>query len=260
MRFLPSRRPSDAWWPKPAWCSEEDWWWWWWLWWWWWWTKGPSDSVESLLFITTLMRLMDSAGLPDGGPRGEGPEEEPPAGPPLGSAFRLRELVRTVGPQFSPMLWTPLCVAAEESAGEPWWWVLPELPGALPQFFLKEAEVAEEEELAFDEGESEAGPWDEARKELFFLFFPELKLALLLVLLIPAAPPKELGVTGVEEEPDELSRGLKDAALPAPPPPEEEEERDLNARTETGGGARGEEEWAEGICGDEDTCRACVAP
>lgn len=59
--------------------------------------------MESLLFITTLMRLMDSAGLPEGGPRAGGPEE-PPVEPPEESAFRLRELVRTVGPQFSPTL------------------------------------------------------------------------------------------------------------------------------------------------------------
>lgn len=33
-----------------------------------WWTNGPSESVESLLFTITLMRLMDSVGLPPGGP------------------------------------------------------------------------------------------------------------------------------------------------------------------------------------------------
>lgn len=33
-----------------------------------WWTNGPSESVESLLFTITLMRLMDSMGLPPGGP------------------------------------------------------------------------------------------------------------------------------------------------------------------------------------------------
>lgn len=92
-RFLPSRRPSEEWWPKEVWCSDEDWWW----------TKGPKERVESLLFMTTLMRLMDSAGLPEGGPRADGPEE-PPAEPPEGSALRLRELVRTVGPQLSPTL------------------------------------------------------------------------------------------------------------------------------------------------------------
>ena len=70
--------------------------------------------------MTTLILLMDSAGLPEGGPRAEGPGA--PADPPEGSAFRLRELVRTVGPQFSPTLWTPLC--DEEEAGgasEAWW-------------------------------------------------------------------------------------------------------------------------------------------
>lgn len=99
MRFFPSRRPSEEWWLKLVWWSDEDEDWWW--------TNGPRERVESLLFITTLMRLMDSAGLPDGGPRAGGPEE-PPAEPPEGSALRLRELVRTVGPQLSPTLWTPL--------------------------------------------------------------------------------------------------------------------------------------------------------
>lgn len=93
LRFLPSRRPSEGWWLKLVWWSDEDWWC----------TKGPRERVESLLFITTLMRLMDSAGLPEGGPRAGGPEELP-ADPPEGSALRLSELVRTVGPQFSPTL------------------------------------------------------------------------------------------------------------------------------------------------------------
>lgn len=39
------------------------------------------------------------------------------------------------------------------------------------------------------------------------------------------------------------------------------EERDLSARPEARDGVEEEEdEWAEGICGDEDTCRACVMP
>lgn len=116
---MPSSRPSAAWWPKAAaaaWWSDEDEDWWW--------TKGPRESVESLLFITTLMRLMDSAGLPEGGPRPGGPEE-PPAGPPGGSALRLSELVRTVGPQLSPTLWTPTWEEDndddEGGPSEPWW-------------------------------------------------------------------------------------------------------------------------------------------
>ena len=79
LRFLPSRRASG--WPKVPCCccplSPP------------WWTKGPRESVESLLFITTLMRLMDSAGLAEGGPRAEG------------SCRRLSPLVRP-GVQFSP--------------------------------------------------------------------------------------------------------------------------------------------------------------
>lgn len=115
LRFLPSRRPSE-WWLKLVWWSEEDrdgWW-----------TKGPRDRVESLLFITTLMRLMDSAGLPEGGPLAGGPEE-PPADPPVDSALRLSELVRTVGPQLSPTLWTPVWEEdnndEDEGPNEPWW-------------------------------------------------------------------------------------------------------------------------------------------
>lgn len=110
--------------------------------------------------------------------------------------------------------------------------------------------------MALEEEDSE-GPWDEERRELFFLFFPELKLVLLLLLLAPLLPPPvELGMTGVEE----ISLGLKDdddlVVLLL-------EERDLSARPEAREGAEDEEdedEWAEGICGDEDTCRACVMP
>lgn len=47
--------------------------------------------MESLLFITTLMRLMDSAGLPEGGPR------------PTDSCFKLKELALP-GVQFTPTL------------------------------------------------------------------------------------------------------------------------------------------------------------
>lgn len=130
--------------------------------------------------------------------------------------------------------------------------MLPELP-TFAQFFLKE----EEEKLALEDS---VEPWDEERIELFFLFFPELKLVPLLVLLAPVLPPLvALGMT-VMEEPDELSLGLKDdddlvVLLP--------EERDLGTRPEVREGAEEEEDedkWAEGICGDEDTCRACVVP
>lgn len=80
--------------------------------------------MESLLFITTLMRLIDSAGLPEGGPRACGPEE-PPAEPPEASALRLSELVRAVGPQVSPTLWTPLwdddSDDEDEEPNELWW-------------------------------------------------------------------------------------------------------------------------------------------
>lgn len=106
--------------------------------------------------------------------------------------------------------------------------------------------------MALEEEDSE-GPWDEARIELFFLFFPEPKLVLLLLLLAPLL----LGMTGVEE-PEEISLGLKDdddlVVLLL-------EERDLRARPEAREGAEEDEDkWAEGICGDEDTCRACVMP
>lgn len=112
--------------------------------------------------------------------------------------------------------------------------------------------------MGLEEEESEE-PWDEERRELFFLFFPELKLVLLLLLLAPMLhPPVELGMTGVDGL-GETSLGLKD---------EDDlvvvllEERDLSARPEAWEGAEeeDEDEWAEGICGDEDTCRACVLP
>lgn len=114
--------------------------------------------------------------------------------------------------------------------------------------------------MALEEDDSEE-LWDEDRMELIFLFFPELKLVLLLLLLAPLLPPPvELGMTGVEE-PEEISLGLKDdddlvVLLLL-------EERDLSARPEAREGVEEEEdedEWAEGICGDEDTCRACVVP
>lgn len=112
--------------------------------------------------------------------------------------------------------------------------------------------------MALEEEDSE-GPWEEDRMELFFLFFPEPKPVLLLLLLAPLLPPPvEFGVTGVEE----ISLGLKEdddlvVLLLL------EEERDFSARPEAREGADEEEdedEWAEGICGDEDTCRACVMP
>lgn len=68
-------------------------------------------------------------------------------------------------------------------------------------------------------------------------------------------------MTGAEE-PAEISLGLTDndlvvlllLLL---------EGRDFGARPEASEGAKGEvdeDKWAEGICGDEDTCRACVVP
>lgn len=71
-------------------------------------------------------------------------------------------------------------------------------------------------------------------------------------------PLVEFGMTDVEE-PEDISFGLKDdddlVVLLL-------EERDLSARPEAREGAdeEEEEEWAKGICGDEDTCRACVMP
>lgn len=84
---------------------------------------------------------------------------------------------------------------------------------------------------------------------------------LLLLALVPLPPPPvEFGTTDAEE-PEDKSFGLKDdedlVALLL-------EERDLSARPEAGEGAdekeEEEEEWTKGICGDEDTCRACVMP
>lgn len=99
-------------------------------------------------------------------------------------------------------------------------------------------------------------PWDEVKRELFFLFFPELELVLLLLLLAPLLPPPVgLGVTGAVE-PEGMSLGLNDADLVVLLL----DERDLSERPEARCGAEEEDEWAEGNCGDEDTCRACVEP
>ena len=85
---------------------------------------------------------------------------------------------------------------------------------------------------------------------------------LLLLALVPLPPPPvEFGKTDAVE-PKDKSFGLKDdddlVVLLL-------EERDLSARPEAGEGAdekeeEEEEEWTKGICGDEDTCRACVMP
>lgn len=89
--------------------------------------------MESLLFITTLMRLMDSAGLPDGGPR------------PVESCFKLRELALP-GVQFNPTLYTPLWDDDDDEGVEASevWYVLPGLPEFTAQFFLKEEDDSEE--------------------------------------------------------------------------------------------------------------------
>lgn len=97
-------------------------------------------------------------------------------------------------------------------------------------------------------------PWDEVKRELFFLFFPELELVLLLLLLAPLLPPP-VGLGATEAVEPGGSLGLKDADLVVLLL----EERDLSERPEARCGAE-EDEWAEGNCGDEDTCRACVEP
>lgn len=133
--------------------------------------------------------------------------------------------------------------------------MLPELL-TFAQFFLN---GEEEEKAALEEEDSEEA-WDEDSIELFFLFFPELKLLLLLLVFVPVLPPlMEFGMADVEE-PEEVSLGLKDdddlvVLLLL-------EDRDLSARPEAKEGAEEEDEdkWVEGICGDEDTCRACVVP
>lgn len=81
----------------------------------------------------------------------------------------------------------------------------------------------------------------------------------------PALPPLVEFDTAGAEEPEESSLGLKD---------EEDDlvaalqlllldERDFSARLEASEAAEedeDEEKWAEGICGNEDTCLACVVP
>lgn len=137
--------------------------------------------------------------------------------------------------------------------------MLPELP-TFAQFFLKEDDD-DEGKLALEAEDSEE-QWEEERTEAFFLFFPVLKLALLLFMLAPVLPPLvEFGRAAVDE-PEEISLDLKDeeddlvvALLP--------DERDFSARPEAREGAeedKDEDKWAEGICGNEDTCLACVVP
>lgn len=67
--------------------------------------------------------------------------------------------------------------------------------------------------------------WDDVKTELFFLFFPELELVLLL--LLPA--PVGLGATGPEEA-DGESLGLNEADLVVLLL----DERDLSERPEAG--------------------------
>lgn len=97
--------------------------------------------------------------------------------------------------------------------------------------------------------------WDEVKRELFFLFFPELKLVLLLLLLAPLRSTVGLGVTAAVD-PEGISLGLNDADLVVLLL----DERDLSERPEARCGVEEDDEWAEGNCGDEDTCRACVVP
>lgn len=75
------------------------------------------------------MRLMDSAGLPDGGPR------------PVDSCFKLREFALPEV-QFNPTLYTPLC--DDDDEGVEARYVLPGLPEFTAQFFLKEEDDSEE--------------------------------------------------------------------------------------------------------------------
>lgn len=80
--------------------------------------NGPSERVESPLFTITLIRFIDSAGLPVGGPL------------PDWSCLRLSEFALLVI-QLRPTLWD------EDITGE--WKEAPEFPELTTQFFLKDS-------------------------------------------------------------------------------------------------------------------------
>lgn len=183
-------------------------------------TNGPSESVESLLFIITLMRLMGSAA----------------------SWRALTELPRPGG-QLIPAPWEEEEEDDDEKATDDTvevsveWKLLPEVPEFTMQFLFKEEEE--------DEGEDSAAYFS---RELFLRFFDEPRL---IALLLPpprlAPPPSPLLLL--------LALGLARAATGGSltqkclgP------ERDLMGLFEPGVEGS-EEECAEGIWGeDEDTC------
>lgn len=177
-------------------------------------TNGPSDSVESLLFIITLMRLMGSAA----------------------SWRALIELPRPGG-QFIPALWEEEEDDDDEKATDDAvevseeWKLLPEVPEFAMQFFFKEEEE--------DEGEDSAAYFS---RELFLRFFVEPRLiALLLPLLLlalelanaatggsltqkclgPERDLTDLFEPGVEGNEDECAEGIwgedEDTCLDEPP-------------------------------------------
>lgn len=181
-------------------------------------TNGPSESVESLLFIITLMRLM-------------------------GSAASWRALIEFPRPggQFIPALWEEeeddddekATDAAVEVSEE--WKLLPEVPEFAMQFFFKEEED--------DEGEDSAPYF----RELFLRFFVEPRLiALLLLTLTPLVSLLLLLLLALELASEAGEGSLTQKCLGPV--------RDLMDLFEPG--AEGsEDECAEGIWGeDEDTC------
>lgn len=181
-------------------------------------TNGPSESVESLLFITTLMRLM-------------------------GSAASWRALIEFPRPggQFIPALWEEEEEEDDENVTDDAvevseeWKLLPEVPEFAMQFFFKEEDE--------DEGEDSAPYFS---RELFLRFFVEPRLiALLLLTLTP--PLSVLLLLLALELANAATGGSLTQKCLGP-------ERDLMDLLEPGVEGS-EEECAEGIWGeDEDTC------
>lgn len=183
-------------------------------------TKGPSESVESLLFIITLMRLMGSAA----------------------SWRALMELPRPGG-QFIPALWEE--EDDDEKAADDAvevneeWKLLPEVPEFAMQFFFKDEEEDEREDSA---------PY--FSRELFLRFLVEPRLIALLLLTL--TPPLSLLLLLLllllaPEIANAAAGGSLTQTCLGPV-------RDLMDLFEPG--AEGsEDEYAEGIWGeDEDTC------
>lgn len=178
-------------------------------------TNGPSESVESLLFIITLMRLMGSAAS------WRAPIELPRPGGQLIPCAEEDDDEEEKAPD-----------DAMEVSEE--WKLLPEVPEFTMQFFFKEEEE--------DEGEDSAAYFS---RELFLRFFVEPRLIALLLLLLTL--PLSLLLLALELASAAGEGSLTHKCLGV--------ERDLSMDLFEPGVEGSEDECAEGIWGeDEDTC------